>query len=127
MPVPTHPTSTPTCGARCSVRRRWCFARSQEDRSVVDLLDSDFTFVDERLARHYGIPGVLGSRMRRISLPEDSPRRGLLGQGSILTLTSAANRTSPVVRGKWILEKLGRHRRSHRPVSRPTWKRIPSK
>ena len=64
----------------------------QEDRSVVDLLDSDFTFVDERLARHYGIPGVLGSRMRRISLPEDSPRRGLLGQGSILTLTSAANR-----------------------------------
>jgi hypothetical protein len=78
----------------------------QEDRSVVDLLDSDFTFVDERLARHYGIPGVLGSRMRRISLPEDSPRRGLLGQGSILTLTSAANRTSPVVRGKWILENV---------------------
>ena len=78
----------------------------QENRSVVDLLDSDFTFVDERLARHYGIPGVLGSRMRRISLPEDSPRRGLLGQGSILTLTSAANRTSPVVRGKWILENV---------------------
>jgi len=78
----------------------------QEDRSVVDLLDSDFTFVDERLARHYGIPGVLGSRMRRIALPEDSPRRGLLGQGSILTLTSAANRTSPVVRGKWILENV---------------------
>ena len=78
----------------------------QEDRSVVDLLDSDFTFVDERLARHYGIPGVLGSRMRRISLAEDSPRRGLLGQGSILTLTSAANRTSPVVRGKWILENV---------------------
>jgi cytochrome c551/c552 len=78
----------------------------QEDRSVVDLLDSDFTFVDERLARHYEIPGVLGSRMRRISLPEDSPRRGLLGQGSILTLTSAANRTSPVVRGKWILENV---------------------
>jgi len=71
-----------------------------DDRSVVNLLDSDFTLVDERLARHYGIPGVLGSRMRRIALPEDSPRRGLLGQGSILTLTSAANRTSPVVRGK---------------------------
>jgi hypothetical protein len=78
----------------------------QEDRNVVDLLDSDFTFVDERLARHYGIPGVLGSRMRRISLPEDSPRRGMLGQGSILTLTSAANRTSPVVRGKWVLENV---------------------
>ncbi len=78
----------------------------QEDRSVVTLLDSDFTFVDERLARHYGIPGVRGSRMRRVSLPADSPRRGLLGHGSILTLTSAANRTSPVVRGKWILENV---------------------
>jgi hypothetical protein len=78
----------------------------QEDRSVVELLDSDFTFVDERLARHYGIPGVRGSRMRRVSLPPDNPRRGLLGHGSILTLTSAANRTSPVVRGKWILENV---------------------
>jgi hypothetical protein len=78
----------------------------QEDRSVVTLLDSDYTFVDERLARHYGIEGVRGSRMRRVSLPPDSPRRGLLGHGSILTLTSAANRTSPVVRGKWILENV---------------------
>jgi hypothetical protein len=78
----------------------------QEDRNVVDMLDSDFTFVDERLARHYEIPGVRGSRMRRVSLPPDSPRRGLLGHGSILTLTSAANRTSPVVRGKWILENV---------------------
>ncbi len=78
----------------------------QEDRSVVTLLDSDFTFVDERLARHYGIQGVRGSRMRRVPLPPDSPRRGLLGHGSILTLTSAANRTSPVVRGKWILENV---------------------
>ena len=78
----------------------------QEDRSVVELLDSDFTFVDERLARHYGIPGIRGSRMRRVTLPADSPRRGLLGHGSILTLTSAANRTSPVVRGKWILENV---------------------
>ena len=78
----------------------------QEDRSVIDLLDADFTFVDERLARHYGIPGVRGSRMRRVTLPADSPRRGLLGHGSILTLTSAANRTSPVVRGKWMLENL---------------------
>jgi mono/diheme cytochrome c family protein len=78
----------------------------QEDRSVVDLLDSDFTFVDERLARHYGIPGIRGARMRRVALPPDSPRRGVLGQGAILTLTSAANRTSPVVRGKWILENV---------------------
>ena len=78
----------------------------QEDRSVIDLLDSDFTFVDERLARHYGIAGVRGPRMRRVTIPADSPRRGLLGHGSVLTLTSAANRTSPVVRGKWILDNL---------------------
>ena len=78
----------------------------REDRSVVDLLDADFTFVDERLARHYGIPGIRGSRMRRVDLPPDSPRRGLLGQGSILTVTSAANRTSPVQRGKWVLENV---------------------
>ena len=78
----------------------------QEDRSVIDLLDADFTFVDERLARHYGLPGIRGARMRRVSLPADSPRRGVLGHGSILTLTSAANRTSPVVRGKWILDNV---------------------
>jgi hypothetical protein len=76
----------------------------QEDRSVVDFLDADFTFVDERLARHYGIPDIRGARMRRVSLPAGSPRRGLLGHGSVLTLTSAANRTSPVTRGKWVLE-----------------------
>jgi hypothetical protein len=78
----------------------------REDRSIVDLLTADFTFVDERLARHYGIPGVRGSRTRRVTLPADSPRRGLLGQGSILTVTSAANRTSPVQRGKWVLENV---------------------
>ena len=78
----------------------------QEDRSVVEFLDSDFTFVDERLARHYGIDGIRGPRMRRVTIPADSPRRGLLGHGSVLTLTSAANRTSPVVRGKWILDNL---------------------
>ena len=78
----------------------------REDRSIVDLLTADFTFVDERLARHYGIPGVRGSRTRRITLSADSPRRGLLGQGSILTVTSAANRTSPVQRGKWVLENV---------------------
>ena len=78
----------------------------REDRSIVDLLDADFTFVDERLARHYGMPGIRGSRMRRVELPPDSPRRGLLGHGSILTVTSAANRTSPVQRGKWVLENV---------------------
>jgi len=78
----------------------------REDRSIIDLLDADFTFVDERLATHYGIPDIHGSRVRRIALPENSVRRGLLGHGSILTVTSAANRTSPVLRGKWILDNL---------------------
>ena len=78
----------------------------REDRSVLDLLDADYTFLNERLARHYGIPGVFGERFRRVSLPADSVRRGLLGQGSILTDTSRANRTSPVIRGKWILENI---------------------
>jgi cytochrome c551/c552 len=78
----------------------------REDRSVLDLLDADYTFLNERLARHYGIPGVYGERFRRVSLPPDSPRRGLLGQGSILADTSRANRTSPVIRGKWILENV---------------------
>jgi mono/diheme cytochrome c family protein len=78
----------------------------RENRSVLDLLDADYTFLNERLARHYGIPGVYGERFRRVSLPADSVRRGLLGQGSILTGTSRANRTSPVIRGKWILENM---------------------
>jgi mono/diheme cytochrome c family protein len=78
----------------------------RENRSLLTLLDADYTFVDERLARHYGIPNVYGSYFRRIPLPADSPRRGLLGQGSILTVTSVATRTSPVMRGKWVLENL---------------------
>ena len=77
----------------------------REDRSIVDLLDADYTFVDERLARHYGIPNVRGSRFRRVELP-DGARRGLLGHGSILTVTSAPNRTSPVKRGQWVLENI---------------------
>jgi hypothetical protein len=77
----------------------------REDRNVVDLLTADYTFVNERLARHYGIPGVAGSNFRRVTLT-DNARKGLLGQGSILTVTSHADRTSPVVRGKWILENL---------------------
>ena len=78
----------------------------REDRSLIDLLDADYTFVDERLARHYGIPDVHGSYFRRVTLPADSARRGLLGQGSMLTVTSVATRTSPVSRGKWVLENL---------------------
>lgn len=76
-----------------------------EDRNVVDLLDAKYTFVDERLARHYGIPDVAGSEFRRVALT-DPNRYGLLGQGSILTLTSQANRTSPVQRGKYVMEVL---------------------
>jgi hypothetical protein len=78
----------------------------REDRSLLDLIDADFTYVDERLARHYGIPGVRGSYFRRVPLDAASPRRGVLGQGSMLTVTSVANRTSPVSRGKWILQNL---------------------
>jgi len=78
----------------------------REDRSVLDLLRADYTFLNERLAKHYGIPNVYGSHFRRVELGKDSVRGGLLGQGSIMTVTSYANRTSPVKRGKWILENL---------------------
>ena len=78
----------------------------REDRSVLDLLAADYTFLNESLARHYGIPGVYGDTFRRVALPEGSVRGGLLGQASILAVTSLANRTSPVVRGKWILENI---------------------
>jgi hypothetical protein len=77
----------------------------RENRSALDLLRANYTFVNERLARHYGIPNIYGDQFRRISLPDDT-RVGLLGQGSILTVTSSAIRTSPVLRGKWILENL---------------------
>ncbi len=77
----------------------------REDRSVLDLMTADYTFVNERLARHYGIPDIYGSRFRRVAITNDA-RKGLLGQGSILALTSHAERTSPVVRGKWVLENI---------------------
>jgi mono/diheme cytochrome c family protein len=77
----------------------------REDRNVLDLLTANYTFVNERLARHYGIPNIYGSQFRRVTLPGEN-RRGLLGQGSILTVTSYPNRTSPVLRGKWILENI---------------------
>jgi hypothetical protein len=76
-----------------------------EDRNVLDLMTADYTFVDERLARHYGIPNVYGSRFRRVTLTDEA-RKGLLGKGAILMVTSHATRTSPVVRGKWILDNI---------------------
>jgi mono/diheme cytochrome c family protein len=78
----------------------------REDRSVLDLLRADYTFVNQRLARHYGIPHVYGSHFRRVTLGADTERGGLLRHGSILTVTSYATRTSPVVRGKWVLDNL---------------------
>ena len=74
----------------------------REDRSVLELFTADYTFVNERLAKHYGIPNVTGDAFRRVTYPDDK-RRGLLGHGSILTLTSHPNRTSPVLRGKWVM------------------------
>jgi hypothetical protein len=78
----------------------------RENRSVIEFMTANYTFVNERLARHYGIPNVYGSQFRRVTLPETGVRGGLLGQGSILTVTSHTNRTSPVQRGKWILENV---------------------
>jgi mono/diheme cytochrome c family protein len=77
----------------------------REDRSVLDLLRADYTHLDERLARHYGVPNIYGSQFRRVPVPDDA-RRGLLGHASILSVTSHAERTSPVLRGKWVLENL---------------------
>ena len=77
----------------------------RENRSVIELLTADYTFANERLARHYGIPGVYGSRFRKVALP-DPNRRGLLGHGSILSLTSAATRTSPIIRGKYVMANI---------------------
>jgi hypothetical protein len=78
----------------------------REDRSALELLKADYTFLNERLAKHYGIPNVYGDRFRRVALDKDSERGGLLRQGSVLTVTSYATRTSPVIRGKWVLENL---------------------
>jgi len=83
----------------------WFESMLREDRSMVDLLNADYTFVNERLALHYGIPNIYGSHFRRAAITDDH-RKGLLGQGSVLTVTSYPNRTSPVLRGKWILENL---------------------
>ncbi len=82
----------------------------QEDRPIAELLDADYTFVNERLARHYGIPGIYGSRFQRVTLPDHNERGGLLAQGALLATTSYPDRTSPVLRGKWLLNNiLGLH------------------
>ena len=78
----------------------------RENRSVLDLLTANYTFLNERLAKHYGIPNITGSHFRRVTLPSGSPRRGLLGQGSVLSITSYSTRTSAVLRGKYVLENL---------------------
>ena len=101
----------------------------REGGGVADLLDADYTFLNERLAKHYGIPNVYGTRMRRVELGEDSRRGGLLRHGSILSVTSYATRTSPVIRGVWVLSNVFGARRRHRcrtsPRSRRTrWRRI---
>jgi len=77
-----------------------------ENRSVLDLIGADYTFLNERLARHYGVPGVSGSHFRRVELPNNSQRGGLLAQASILTVSSYPDRTTPVLRGKWLLENI---------------------
>jgi hypothetical protein len=78
----------------------------QEDRPIADLLNADYTFVNERLARHYGIPGVYGSRFQRVTLSNHDERGGLLAQGALLATTSYPDRTSPVLRGKWLLNNI---------------------
>ena len=99
-------SSTRTCARRSSARPS-CSSRASCARIAAcsELLTADYTFVNERLARHYGIPNVYGSHFRRVTLTDDA-RRGLLGKGSILTVTSYPNRTSPVLRGKWLLENM---------------------
>jgi hypothetical protein len=78
----------------------------REDRGVLELLTADYTYVNERLARHYGIPGVYGERFRKVTLPNPEQRGGLLGQGSVLSVSSYPDRTSPVLRGKWLLDNI---------------------
>jgi hypothetical protein len=96
-------------GLRASfVRETELFVNSvlRENRPVTDLLTANYTFLNERLAKHYGIPNIRGSHFRKVTLPAGSPRGGLLGQGSILMLTSYGTRTSAVLRGKYVLENL---------------------
>ena len=93
----------------------------REDRSVIDLLTADYTFVNERLAKHYGIPNIYGSQFRRVTLgPDMDARKGLLGKGAFLVTTPKPERTSPVTRGKWVMTNmLG----MSPPTRRPTFRR----
>jgi hypothetical protein len=94
---------------RASMRREtelFVAAIVREDRSILDFLDGKFTYLNERLARHYGIPGVSGTDFRRVLLPADSVRGGVITQASVLTVSSYATRTSPVLRGRWILDNI---------------------
>jgi hypothetical protein len=93
-------------GAMKEETERFFEAIMKEDRPVTELLDADFTFLNGRLARYYGIDGVQGAEFQRVTLPKDSPRGGILTQGSVLVSTSTPTRTSPVIRGKWILEQI---------------------
>jgi mono/diheme cytochrome c family protein len=99
----------------------------REDRSVASLLNADYTFVNERLARHYGIPGIYGSRFRRVSLPNRDRRGGLLAEGALLATTSYPDRTSPVLRGKWLLNNIfGLPVPPPLRASIPTWRLSPA-
>ncbi len=90
----------------CAVKRSSFSIRScREDRSLLDLIDADYTFLNDRLARHYGVPDITGGEMRRVQLA-DHNRGGVLGLGAVLTTTSYPLRTSPVLRGKWVLEAI---------------------
>jgi hypothetical protein len=102
---PLYPYYDHTLGEAMATETRMFFEHLvREDRSVLELLTADYSFVNERLAAHYGIADVSGTAFRKVALPEN--RRGILGHGSILTLTSIADRTSPVLRGKWVMEVL---------------------
>jgi hypothetical protein len=85
---------------------RFVASTIREDRSVTELIDADYTYLNERLARHYDVPGVYGSHFRRVALPDLEQRGGLLGQGSLLVTSSYPDRTSPVLRGKWLLDNI---------------------
>ena len=85
---------------------RFLSSTLREDRSILDLLDADYTFVNERLARHYGIQGIYGSRFRKVIVPNREQRGGLLGHGGLLAISSYPTRTSPVLRGKWLLDTI---------------------
>ena len=85
---------------------RFLSSTLREDRSILELLDADYTFVNERLARHYGIQGIYGSRFRKVIVPNLEQRGGLLGHGGLLAISSYPTRTSPVLRGKWLLDTI---------------------